>query len=162
MKEVDPTASPTQPDPFEEDDKMLSQPQHRSRENNKRSVEQSERDRNMSEKATTELSRTGIREKFQSRASIEPDTSGDSRTKKRSSVAKQCKNALLSRINPREKGSSANPKRIFIVKHEESLAENQSKGFLLGFVSFGLVSSDIDFFLGPRQYKTKKRCPPRQ
>ena len=45
----------------------------------------------MLEKATTERSRIGIREELQSRRSTEPDTSGDNRTKERSSLANRAR-----------------------------------------------------------------------
>ena len=136
-------------DPFEEEEQTLIRPDHHHREE---PGEEFEREETEETQETSECSEVGVREELLFKGTSKSEIKSNSRRKEQSSLVKQGKNAMMSRISSREEQPSSKTKRSFRTMYDERMTHGLSSGYN----GPGLMQSNMDFTPSPRQEKIKK------
>ena len=143
-------------DPLEEGEQTLIRRDHHHREEPEEPGEELKPEETEETQGTSERSEVGIGEELLFKGTSKSDTKINSRRKEQSSLVKQGKNAMMSSVSPREGQPSSKAKRSFKTMYDERMRSLRTDGLSSGYDSPGLMHSEMDLTLNPRQEKSKK------
>ena len=149
-------ASETPTDPFEEGEQTLTRPDylhHADLEEPGEDFEQEEVERT---EEASERSEVKEREKLLLKGTYKSETKSNRWRKEQSSLVNLGKNGMMSSISPREEQTRSKAKRSFKAMYDERMRSLRTDGLSSGYDGLGLMHSDMDFTLSPRQEKSKK------
>ena len=106
-------ANVTPTESFEEGDQTLTRPDNRPQQDPQEPGEDLDREQTEKTQETSERSEVGVRKELLYKGTFKSETKINSRRKEQSILVKEGKNAMMSRIIPREEHSSSKAKQSF-------------------------------------------------